>query len=84
MDDPYLLARTAPATNPLPTNHPEHAKYEGREVQYQYDSTGVLRHLLGFARKNSLPDGGHTLISADGIEVPIKSKAKERPSTSRQ
>ena len=81
-DDPYLLTRTAPAPNPLPEKHPEHAQYTGRHVHYPYESPGVLRKLLGFARKESLPEGGHALISADGIKIPLKTKEPNPPSTS--
>jgi len=56
--DPYELTRTAPLRNPFPASHPEHARYENRAVHYQYESPGRLRELLGYARKNSLPEGG--------------------------
>ncbi len=81
-DDPYLLTRTAPAPNPLPTSHPEHARYTAREVHYSYESPGVLRELLGFARKEFLPDGGSALVSADGIRIPRNAEDSNPPSKS--
>jgi hypothetical protein len=69
--EPYLLARTAPAPNILPADHPERALYENRLVYYQYESPGVLRGLLGYARKDS-SSGKDEFLSVEGAKVLIK------------
>jgi hypothetical protein len=69
--EPHLLARTAPASNILPADHPEHALYENRSVYYQYESPGVLRGLLGYARKDS-SSGKDEFFSVEGTQVLIK------------
>lgn len=47
--DPYTGVRSAPYPNPLPKDHPVHATYDNREVNYQYESGFVPKALLGFA-----------------------------------
>lgn len=69
--DPYLLTPTKPAPNPLPEDHPERQLYDNRAVHYQYDSPGVLRSLLGYARKEN-KSGREEFFSAEGTKVAVK------------
>jgi hypothetical protein len=55
--DPYVLTETVPFPNPLPEDHPEFERYQGRVIYQQYASPGVLRDLLGFAYPTLLPGG---------------------------
>lgn len=76
--DPHLLTRTAKAPNPLPAEHPQRALYENRTVNYQYESPGVLRGLLGYARKDS-SSGKDEFFSVEGTKVPIKELPQPTP-----
>jgi PKD repeat protein len=65
--DPYTLTPTAPFPNPLPLNHAQRALYQNRVLYYQYESPGVVRKLLGYARKQNLPGGGCVHFGLPGL-----------------
>lgn len=63
--DPYTGVRTAPYPNPLPKDHPVHATYDNREVNYQYESGFVPKALLGFASLTEKP--GTARVELPGV-----------------
>jgi hypothetical protein len=79
--DPYLLARSAPLENPLPVGHPEHARYQGREVFYPYEGPGRVAGLLGFAGKRTAADGSTEYLSAEGTPIPSVASPAPQPAT---
>jgi hypothetical protein len=66
--DPYTGVRTAPYANPLPKDHPVHAIYDNRQVNYQYESGFVPKALLGFASLTENPGTARVELPGMGGE----------------
>ena len=64
--DPYVLTDSEPFANPLPNDHPEHSRYEGRVVYHQYSSRGVFLDLLGYAFPKEPPTGVSERVEMPG------------------